>query len=313
MSYSTRAEVRSMVKDDALNAIIGDTFIEDPAEREELVAPIIDEAIADADGEIDGYLAKRYAVPISPAPKIINKCSKDIAVYNLFSRIGIDESTDQKTYLNRYNQAIKFLTLVAEGKVSLGAETDDPTTAAATGFSVKSNPRIFSRDKMRGMYSIRLEGDTQAMLRKIRSFSEIDKKSINAALAEGVRESTLERFKKSRDPSGKRWKTSIRAETEGGKTLIQSAQLRNSIKSKSDATGFAVGTNVKHAATHQFGEPGRTIRARRKKALRFQVGGKWVSKKQVRIRIPARPFLGLSDDDMQEIKATVEDFIGKEN
>ena len=134
MSYSTRAEVRSMVKDDALNAIIGDTFIEDPAEREELVAPIIDEAIADADGEIDGYLAKRYAVPISPAPKIINKCSKDIAVYNLFSRIGIDESTDQKTYLNRYNQAIKFLTLVAEGKVSLGAETDDPTTAAATGF-----------------------------------------------------------------------------------------------------------------------------------------------------------------------------------
>ena len=151
MSYSTRAEVRSMVKDDALNAIIGDTFIEDPAEREELVAPIIDEAIADADGEIDGYLAKRYAVPISPAPKIINKCSKDIAVYNLFSRIGIDESTDQKTYLNRYNQAIKFLTLVAEGKVSLGAETDDPTTAAATGFSVKSTPLIFSRDKMRGM------------------------------------------------------------------------------------------------------------------------------------------------------------------
>lgn len=140
-----------MVKDDALNAIIGDTFIEDPAEREELVGPIIDEAIADANGEIDGYLAKRYAVPIAPAPKIINKCSKDIAVYNLFSRIGIDESTDQKTYLNRYNQAIKFLTLVAEGKVSLGAEADDPVTAAATGFSVKSNPRIFSRETMRGM------------------------------------------------------------------------------------------------------------------------------------------------------------------
>ena len=140
-----------MVKDDALNAIIGDTFIEDPAEREGLVGPIIDEAIADADGEIDGYLAKRYAVPISPAPKIINKCSKDIAVYNLFSRIGIDESTDQKTFLNRYNQAIKFLTLVAEGKVSLGAESDNPTTAAQTGFSVKSNPRLFSRNSMRWM------------------------------------------------------------------------------------------------------------------------------------------------------------------
>ena len=121
MSYSQRTEVREMIKDDALNAIIGDTCIEDPAQREELVGPIIDEAIADADGEIDGYLAKRYRVPLSPVPKVINKFSKDIAVYNLFSRIGIDEGTDEKTYLNRYNAAIKFLTLVAEGKVSIGA------------------------------------------------------------------------------------------------------------------------------------------------------------------------------------------------
>ena len=144
MSYSTKEEVREMLKDDALNAIIGDTFIEDPAEREELVEPLIEAAI-------DGYLAKRYTVPISPAPRVLNKFSKDIAVYNLFSRIGIDESTDQKTYLNRYNAAIKFLTLVAEGKVSIGTETEDPASAAATGFSAKSNPRLFTRAKMRGM------------------------------------------------------------------------------------------------------------------------------------------------------------------
>ena len=56
MSYSTKEEVREMLKDDALNAIIGDTFIEDPAEREELVEPLIEAAIADADAEIDGYL-----------------------------------------------------------------------------------------------------------------------------------------------------------------------------------------------------------------------------------------------------------------
>lgn len=151
MSYCTRSEVREMIKDDAVNAIIGDTFEEDPAARDAKVGPLIDAAIADADGEIDGYLAKRYTVPISTPPKIINKCSKDIAVYNLFSRIGIDESTDQKTYLNRYNAAIKFLTLVAEGKVSIGAEADDPASSAATGFSVSSNGRLFSRDRMAGM------------------------------------------------------------------------------------------------------------------------------------------------------------------
>ena len=71
MSYSTKEEVRKMLKDDALNAIIGDTFIEDPAEREELVEPLIEAAIADADAEIDGYLAKRYTVPISPAPRVL--------------------------------------------------------------------------------------------------------------------------------------------------------------------------------------------------------------------------------------------------
>ncbi len=53
--------------------------------------------------------------------------------------------------MNRYNAAIKFLTLVAEGKVSLGVDAEDPATAAATGFSVKSNTRLFSRGSMRGM------------------------------------------------------------------------------------------------------------------------------------------------------------------
>ena len=55
------------------------------------------------------------------------------------------------------------------------------------------------------MYSIRLDGDARAMLRRIRSFSEIDKQGINAALAEGARESTLERFKQSKGPDGRSW------------------------------------------------------------------------------------------------------------
>lgn len=157
--------------------------------------------------------------------------------------------------------------------------------------------------------SIRLDGDVSALLRRMRAYSELDRKNLNAALAETARESTLERFRQSKGPDGKRWKTSIRAAAVGGKTLIDTAQLRNSIKSYSDEKGFAVGTNVKHGATHQFGEKGRTIRAKTSRGLRFQVGGRWITKKQVKVKIPARPFLGLSEADMQEIKATVEEFI----
>lgn len=145
----------------------------------------------------------------------------------------------------------------------------------------------------------------------MQNIAEIDRGKISNTLGEGVRESTMERFKQSRGPDGKRWKTSVRAASEGGATLIKTSQLRTSIRSKSDATGFAVGTNVKHAATHQFGDT-RTIVAKRKKALRFRIGDQWISKKKVRVTYPARPFLGLDDDDMEEIKATVEKFISKE-
>ena len=153
MSYSTRAEVREMLKDDALNAIIGDTFEEDEAEREAKIGPSIDMAIGDADAEIDGYLAKRYKVPFDPVPRVLNKFSKDIAIYNLYSRIGIDEGESEKNYLNRYNAAVKYLTLVAEGKVNIGTGEGggDPASAAATGFAAKSNPRLFSRGSMKGM------------------------------------------------------------------------------------------------------------------------------------------------------------------
>lgn len=162
------------------------------------------------------------------------------------------------------------------------------------------------------MYSIRVEGDTRELLSKLNGWSELDRGKLNAALSEGTRESTMQRFKQSRGPDGKRWKTSVRAASEGGATLIKTAQLRNSIRSKSDATGFAVGTNVKHAATHQFGAEGRVIEAKKAKALRFNVGGRWISKKKVKVNIPARPYLGLDDEDMEEIKAQVEDFISKE-
>ncbi|NBH80375.1 DUF1320 domain-containing protein [Clostridiaceae bacterium] len=152
MHYSTREEVREMLKEGALDPILGDEFRGGADEREALMAPLIDAAIADADGEIDGYLAKRYNVPLSTIPKVINKFSKDIALYNLFSRMGIKKDSDAEIYLTRYNAAVRFLTLVAEGKVSIGADEDgDPVSAAATGFTVQSSPRLFSRTSMRGL------------------------------------------------------------------------------------------------------------------------------------------------------------------
>ena len=38
MAYCTEDEVRGMIKDDALNTLIGDAYIEEPERREELLA-----------------------------------------------------------------------------------------------------------------------------------------------------------------------------------------------------------------------------------------------------------------------------------
>lgn len=159
---------------------------------------------------------------------------------------------------------------------------------------------------MNEINSIRVEGDTRRLISKLRSISNIDIKEIHKAVAESLRTSTSERFSEQKEPSGKRWVNSIRASESGGVTLVKNAMLKNSIKSQANKSGVAVGTNTIYARTHQFGDK-RTIKARNGKGLRFRVNGKWVTKKSVKINIPARPFLGINEEDKREIKGILED------
>ncbi len=158
--------------------------------------------------------------------------------------------------------------------------------------------------------SIRLQGDVQRLMKRLRQLENTDIKGVALVLAESLRTSTRERFRTQKGPDDKAWKPSIRASQQGGQTLTDSARLKNSIKSEANGSGFAVGTNLIYARTHQFGEKGRniTIRAKTSKGLVFKIGDRWIRKKAVRvnIKIPARPFLGISEDDMLEIKSTLE-------
>lgn len=150
MGYCSAEEIIDMLKDDILNPIIGNAFIEDPEERRRLIRPLAEDAIVDADAEIDGYLMKRYPVPMSPAPAVVCKYSKDIAIYNLVSRAGIDTGERESNYLTRYKNAIAFLTKVAKGETDIVKAGTDKTKDAATGFKITGSPRLFSRGSMRG-------------------------------------------------------------------------------------------------------------------------------------------------------------------
>lgn len=139
-----------MIKTDMWSSIIGDEYIEDPEERTKKMKELTGDAIRDACDEIDGYLAKRYSVPFKKPPGVLGKLAKDISAYNLVSRMGIDESEREKTFLNRYNAAIKFLMSVAKGEINVGMDEDAGNKEAANGFKMKSSGRVFSRDSMRG-------------------------------------------------------------------------------------------------------------------------------------------------------------------
>lgn len=158
--------------------------------------------------------------------------------------------------------------------------------------------------------SVRIEGEVDALLARLEQMSGIDKAGVMNAIAEGLRTSTVERFASEESPEGTRWEPSIRVARQGGKTLTRSVGLKNSIKAQADGTGAAIGTNLVYAATHQFGDE-RTIRAKESKYLRFQIGDRWVSVPSVRVSIPARPFLGISEEDEEEIKAILDEALGE--
>lgn len=148
--YCTVKEVMEMLKGDMMSVIIGDGYIEDEAEKNEKMLPLAEQAITDAEAEIDGYLAKRYKVPFERIPQVINKFSKDIALYNLVSRKGIDESDREKTFLTRYNAAIAFLSKAADGKIDIGVSENNAEMSARSSFSMHSSERLFRRESMRG-------------------------------------------------------------------------------------------------------------------------------------------------------------------
>jgi len=139
--------------------------------------------------------------------------------------------------------------------------------------------------------------------------------------------STQRRFERGAAPGGSVWPPSLRALAEGGKTLIKSAQLMGSITHVASASGVEVGSNKVYAAIHQLGgeikQDARTAvlhfkRNKRTGASRFAKANSkatFAQKAEIGARVikmPARPFLGLDDDDNRAIIGIAETFVAGE-
>lgn len=140
--YSKIEDIKGMVEEGVL------IYLTDDQNTGEVDISKIEEAINDADSEINGYLQKRYPLPLPTTPPVIKKLSKDIALYNLFSRKGIDKDKNDETILFRYKNAVRFLENLSKGIVNLGNE---PEVKSNSEIKISSNKKLFSRDSLRGM------------------------------------------------------------------------------------------------------------------------------------------------------------------
>lgn len=146
-----------------------------------------------------------------------------------------------------------------------------------------------------------------------------DRQRLMDGVGEMMVSSTLQRFEDEEGPDGKAWKPSIRATPsedtrapvrrgkdgrllkgsgkkikgrKGGKTLTNMGLLRKSIEHRATGdevrVGSVTGSGVKYARIHQMGG----------------MAGRGKS-----VELPARPFLGVSEQDAEDIREMVGDFL----
>lgn len=107
-------------------------------------ADVVASKLADADAEIDGYLAGRYTLPLTTVPEALRRIACDIARYHLYD----DRVTE--AVQKRYDDAIKFLRMVAKSEVQLGVDTGGAAPVVSAGPQFYEGDQVFSRKSLRG-------------------------------------------------------------------------------------------------------------------------------------------------------------------
>lgn len=127
MAYATRDELKATVDRD-----VADT--RDTAGS--LSNGALDEAIEEAEAEIDSRLGTLYTVPFTaPIPTLINKICLAIAAYSadLTFREVRDYQSDLNPILLRYRRAQELLKLLATGEMDLPPGTPAPDSDGGPG------------------------------------------------------------------------------------------------------------------------------------------------------------------------------------
>lgn len=139
MSYATQSDMEER---------FGSTELAQRTDRAAGVAidaTVLARALADADAEIDGYLAARYTLPLPSTPVVLVRMACDLARYRLFDD-GVPE-----TVRVRYQDAVSLLKRLSSGEVQLaGIAAVAAVGGAGNAVATRTPDRVFGRSQLAG-------------------------------------------------------------------------------------------------------------------------------------------------------------------
>ncbi len=105
---------------------------------------IVDQALADTDATVDGYLASRYTLPLVTVPPLIADLATSIAIWKLHTF-----APDDKIKAD-FTSAMATLAAIAAGTVRIPVAGIAPAGTGGSGARVTDRERPMTADNLKG-------------------------------------------------------------------------------------------------------------------------------------------------------------------
>lgn len=105
---------------------------------------VVNRALADTDALIDGYLARRYALPLTVAQPMLVDVAGALAIYKLHlyeapPKIEAD-----------FKEAVKTLVAISAGTITLASAGVEAPSTGTTGVQITDRERPFTEENLSG-------------------------------------------------------------------------------------------------------------------------------------------------------------------
>lgn len=127
----------------------GERLLIQLTDRDTPASGVIDEAVVtraltDTDAVIDGYLAGRYALPLTETPPLVADLAQAIAIYKLHP-YAADPKIEQD-----YKDAIAALGRISTGTIKLPVAGVEPPSSGSAGVEAIDRERPMTPENLQG-------------------------------------------------------------------------------------------------------------------------------------------------------------------